>query len=160
MRPVAFILRNEYHGMALSAGNVGENGTLEGITEEEINAGDIVRLGTARLQVSGPRVPCANLARRIGRTDWVRLSILHNRTGFYMRVLQPGTIQAGDSSELRRRLNEDGSIPAINHGLYTEVHPECAARILQMEGLDDWWKSQVLEKLQNRNQHWSTQITY
>ena len=77
---------NKYYGMNLQPGHVGENFTLDNLTEGQICAGDIVRVGTALLQVSGPRVPCANLARRIGRSDWVKLTIteiaptLHART--------------------------------------------------------------------------------
>jgi MOSC domain-containing protein YiiM len=145
--------------MALSAGNVGENVTLQGITEENINAGDIIRLGTALLQVSGPRVPCANLALRIGRPDWVRLTMVPHRTGFYMPVLEPGKVQAGDCWELRQRLNEGRSIPAINRCVYTDFHAECAARLLQMDGLDDWWKLQVLEKLHTPTEHRTAKIT-
>ena len=46
----------------LQAGAVGENITLQNITEDEVCVGDCIRLGTALVQVSGPRVPCANLA--------------------------------------------------------------------------------------------------
>ena len=55
---------NKY-GLNLHAGCVGENVTLSGITEDEVCVGDRVVLGTAMVQVSGPRIPCANLARRM-----------------------------------------------------------------------------------------------
>ena len=74
--------------MELKPGSVGENVTLGSITEDQIFVGDQIRLGTALVQVSGPRVPCANLARRIGRPDWVKLTIQENRTGFYLRGLE------------------------------------------------------------------------
>src|SRR5579863_9429281 len=63
---------NAQYGMGLRPGGVGENFTLDQVTEEQVCAGDIVRVGAALVQVSGPRVPCANQARRIGRTDWVK----------------------------------------------------------------------------------------
>ena len=58
------------YGISLGPGAVGENLTVGSITEDEIFAGDIVRLGSAIAQVSGPRVPCANLARHVGRPDF------------------------------------------------------------------------------------------
>src|ERR1700692_3775813 len=92
-----FSFWNTRYNMNLQAGGVGENVTLGDISEDQVCVGDTVRLGTAVVQVSGPRVPCANLARRIGRSDWVKLTIRENRTGFYMRVLEPGAFQEGDS---------------------------------------------------------------
>jgi len=86
---------NRRFGLNLQPGSVGENFTLTNLTEDEVCAGDVLRAGTALVQVSGPRVPCANQARRIGRADWVRLTIQENRTGFYLRVLEPGIVQAG-----------------------------------------------------------------
>ena len=87
------------------------------------NTGDIVRIGTALAQVTGPRVPCANLARRIGRKDWVKLTIRENRTGFYMAVREPGIVQPGDPWHVEERFNPEGTIPAINRCLYLDFDP-------------------------------------
>ena len=146
-------------GMNLQAGFVGENITLDGITEENICVGDRVRLGTALVEVSGPRVPCANLARRIGRTDWVKLTIVENRTGFYLRVLEPGAVQAGDSWLLEQRFNPSGTIPAINRCMYLEFDRDYARTMLDMPGLAEWWKDQARQKLTNDAAHWSSTIT-
>jgi MOSC domain-containing protein YiiM len=134
---------------------VGENITLDHITEDQVCAGDIVRMGTALVQVSGPRVPCANQARRIGRADWVRLTIVENRTGFYLRVLEPGLIQPAACWDLQERLNPDGSISALNRCMYLSFDPIYAQRIGQMQGLGEWWKEQVREKQQKRGEHWT-----
>lgn len=66
---------NAHYGLDLQPGNVGENWSLEHIAEEDICIGDIYRVGTALVQVSAPRTPCENQARRIGRTDWVKLTL-------------------------------------------------------------------------------------
>jgi MOSC domain-containing protein YiiM len=150
---------NESYDMQLQPGYVGENFTLDGILESEICAGDIFLVGEAVLQVSGPRIPCANLARRIGRPDWVRLSLRQNRTGFYMRVLQPGLVQAGDTWQLQERLNPAGTIPAINRAMFLEFDPSFTHRMLDMPGLEDWWKEQAEERLSKRQAHWTTELT-
>jgi len=149
---------NREFGMNLRAGFVGENFTLESITEDLVCAGDIVQIGTARFQVSGPRVPCANLARRIGRQDWVRLTIRQNRTGFYMRVLEPGILQPGEAWLLLERLNPVGTIPAINRAMYLKFDPEFARAMQTMEGLEDWWKKQALERLGKQQEHWTADM--
>ena len=141
--------------MNLQAGCVGENVTLADITEDEICVGDRVRLGTAVVQVSGPRVPCANLARRIGRPDWVKLTILANRTGFYLRVLKPGAVREGDVWSLEERINETGSIPAINRCMYLDFDPSYARTMLEMPDLETWWKDQARQKLENGTGHWT-----
>ena len=149
----------ESYGVDLKPGGVGENFVLDGITEDEIFAGDIVRVGTALLQVSGPRVPCANQARHVGRSDWIKLTIRENRTGFYTRVLEPGTVRAGDVWQLEQRLNEIGSIPSINLCFYLDFDPEFARRALALRGLGDWWKQEFQEKLKVEQEHWSQAIS-
>jgi MOSC domain-containing protein YiiM len=142
-------------GIDLRPGAVGENLTLCGLGEGEICVGDVVRIGTAVLQVSGPRVPCAHLARHIGRKDWVKLTIRENRTGFYMRVLEPGRLSAGDRWELEERLNGDASISAVNGCMYLDFDPDFARRMIAMRGLGDWWKQQAAEKLRTTDMHWT-----
>jgi len=146
---------NERYGMSPAAGGVGENFTLENIREDEICAGDILRVGGALIQVSGPRTPCANQARRVGRADWVRLVIRENRTGFYMRVLEAGDVQPGDAWVLMERPNPEGQITALNRCMYLEFDAEYALRIQEMKGLGDWWKTQVMEKMAQQSAHWT-----
>lgn len=148
---------NSQYGMSLPAGSVGENVTLADIKETEVCVGDLVRLGTALVQVSGPRVPCANLARRIGRPDWVKLTIRENRTGFYLRVLETGTLREGDVWTLQERLNVAGSISAINQCMYLNFDPSYAGMMLEMAGLEDWWKQQARQKLEDSN-HWTSTL--
>lgn len=147
---------NEQFAMDLSPGNMGENFVLDNITADQVCVGDIVRVGTALVQVSGPRIPCANLARRIGRADWVKLTVRENRTGFYMRVLDPGTVTAGDAWKIQERLNPDGTIPAINRCAYLNFDPVFARRIMQMDGLDPDWRDLIVKKLSpDPHGHWT-----
>ncbi len=147
-----------HYDMDLPAGRVGENVTLDGITEDQVCAGDIVRLGTALVQVSGPRVPCGNQARWIGRKDWVNLTIKENRTGFYLRVLEEGILQPGDAWTLQERLNPDGSIPAINRCMYLEFDAGYAQRLTDMPGLEQWWKDRIRKKAEEIAQSSSTML--
>jgi len=148
--------KREY-GIELPAGSVGENITLAGLRESEICVGDVVRVGTALAQVSGPRVPCANLARRIGRTDWVKLTIRENRTGFYMRVLEPGLLQETDRWVLEDRLNAAASVPDINSCMYLAFDRGLAQAMLDMAGLEEWWKEQARQKLVSA-EHWTSSM--
>ncbi len=141
--------------MPLGPGGVGENLTLDGVLEGEVCAGDVIQIGTAVLQVSGPRTPCANLARFVGRADWVKQTVIMNRTGFYLRVLTPGFLQSGDAWLLRERPSPEASISVINDCVYLNFKPETAKRLLEAEGLAEFWKEQLREKLEARQEHWT-----
>ena len=144
-----------HKGARLAPGSVGENFTLDNTVEDAVCAGDVVRLGSAVFQVSGPRVPCANLARHLGRPDWVKRTIVANRTGFYLRVLKPGSVCSGDLWHVESRPNPEASIPALNRCMYLDFDPEFARRSQQMTGLADWWKQQLLEKISAGSSHWT-----
>ena len=146
-----YLFWNAHLGMHLEPGMVGENVTLADITEDQVCAGDVIKVGTAILQVSGPRIPCANLARRIGRPDWITLTLTENRTGFYLRVLQPGSIERGEPWLLSERPAPAGTIPAINRCMFLAFDPEYAHSMQQMQGLAEWWKERAREKLATRS---------
>src|SRR5262249_5288024 len=137
----------ERYGVDLSHGHLGENVVLIGMTEDEICAGDIVRLGSPLVQVSGPRVPCATQRRRAGRDEWVKLTIRENRKGFYLRVIETGAVEDQDSWLLQERLNERGAIPEINRCLYLDFNPDVARKFAELPGLADWWREQFRERL-------------
>lgn len=130
---------NQRLGMRLRPGNVGENWTLENGDESAICLEDIYRVGSATVQVSMPRTPCNKQARRIGRGDWVKLTIDELRTGFYLRVLEAGVVQAGDQWELLERAYPWATLRALNALVYREEDPETAERFLTIPKLHPDW---------------------
>ncbi|MEZ4664890.1 MAG: MOSC domain-containing protein [Caldilineaceae bacterium] len=139
---------NAHYDMNLQAGNVGENWALENIREDEVCIGDIYRVGAALVQVSAPRSPCETQARRIGRPDWVKLTLQELRTGIYLRVLEPGMVQAGDAWRLVERLNPGKTPPMLNRCWYHEFDAELAQEFAAMPGLMQWWQQRFAEKLE------------
>lgn len=138
---------NAQYNLNLQPGGVGENLVLEGITEEQICIGDIVEVGTAVLQVSAPRTPCQTQARRVGRRDWVKLTLQELRPGIYLRVLEPGTLQAGDEFRLHQRLNTQATMTAINRCYHHQLDRELAHQCVTMPGLMPWWQERFAQKL-------------
>lgn len=92
--------RSELPGMKLPYGMFGENLTIEGLLEKEVNIGDRFRIGGAELIVTQPRVPCYKLAIKFGRADILKRFLASRRSGFYFAVLREGEVQAGD--EIKR----------------------------------------------------------
>ena len=49
-------------------GMFGENFTVEGLVEDQVNIGDRLRIGSAEFMVTEPRIPCYKLGIKFGRT--------------------------------------------------------------------------------------------
>lgn len=91
--------REELPGMELSWGAFGENFTTEGLIESSVCIGDRLRVGSAELVVTQPRMPCFKLGIRFGRADMVKHFLCSERTGFYLAVVHKGEVEAGDPVE-------------------------------------------------------------
>ena len=79
----------------LEPGIFGENLTVSGWDPETARVGDLWEMDGLRLELSGPRIPCATLAARMGIPTLVKRFAQANRGGAYARVLHSGTVRAG-----------------------------------------------------------------
>src|SRR5262245_53861334 len=64
--------KDELPGVDFPCGKFGENLTTEGLTEDSLCIGDRIRVGTATLVVTQPRMPCYKLALRFGMDDMIK----------------------------------------------------------------------------------------
>lgn len=87
----------ELHRTDFTLGQFGENLTTVGLLEEDVRIGDRYRIGTALLEVSQPRYPCFKLGIRMNDPVFVKRFFQSRRSGFYLRVIEEGELQAGDS---------------------------------------------------------------
>ena len=94
--------REQLPGRELPLGIFGENLTIEGLCEDAVHIGDELRIGTARLVLTQPRLPCFKLGIRFGDPDMVARFLAGNRPGFYLAVLEEGEVGTGDAVELVR----------------------------------------------------------
>ena len=92
--------RQELPGVDLPWGAFGENLTTTGLLESDLHVGDRLRIGSAELVVTQPRLPCFKLGIRFGRADMVKRFLRSGRTGFYLAVVQEGEAAAGDEISL------------------------------------------------------------
>src|SRR3546814_5998980 len=92
-------------------GAFGENISTRGLDEDNVCLGDRFELGSALLEVSQGRQPCWKLNDRFGVPDMVRRVQSSGRTGWYYRVLRPGTARAGEPLRLASR---DGESTRLN----------------------------------------------
>jgi MOSC domain-containing protein YiiM len=141
--------REELGGRLLPDGQFGENLTLRGLLEEGTGLGDVLRVGTARLQVSQPRIPCAKLAHHIGAgPDFPRRFLASRRLGFYLRVLEEGEIGAGDPIEIVE--HDEGSVSVAELIEISQFQRDDAAglkRVLASRGLSGEWTARLEKRL-------------
>lgn len=84
-------------------GQFGENFTVEGMLEDAVCIGDVYAVGDALLQVTQPRVPCYKLGMKMGLPEFPKVFLASGRSGFYLRVLREGTVEAGCDVNLVER---------------------------------------------------------
>ncbi|HZG58690.1 MOSC domain-containing protein [Paenibacillus sp.] len=135
-------------GSPLAPGAFGENFTLRGALEADVNVGDTFRLGEALLQITQPRVPCFKLSARHGRPTLEKEVAESGYTGFYFRVLEPGTAKAGDA--LRRETAHPAGVTVAEANRIMHRDKTDAAglrRLLSVEALADSWRATLEMRL-------------
>jgi MOSC domain-containing protein YiiM len=110
--------RSELRVPDMAFGAFGENLSIAGLSEQLVCIGDIFRVGTVTFEVSQPRQPCWKLARRWRRHELASLVVRNGRSGWYLRVLEEGWIEARMPVELMDRPNPAWSIARANEILH------------------------------------------
>jgi MOSC domain-containing protein YiiM len=100
------------------SGGFGENFVADGFDEKSLCIGDVIQVGTVKLQVAQPRQPCFKLNHRFQQPSMARRAQQTHRTGWYYRVLQEGVVQAGDVMCLIERPNSHWSVSRVQYYLY------------------------------------------
>ncbi|MFG3439978.1 MOSC domain-containing protein [Nonomuraea sp. NPDC047897] len=124
-------------GYGLCDGRFGENLTTAGLDVTGAILGDRWHVGTAVLEVTGPRVPCVVFRNWMDEPGWVRRFTEAGRTGAYLRVVEPGELGAGDEVRVDRRPGDGVSVAES----FRAYHGDKALlrRILELPGHADKW---------------------
>jgi ferredoxin-NADP reductase/MOSC domain-containing protein YiiM/ferredoxin len=122
-------------------GQLGENFTIEGLADGDVCIGDRYRIGDAVFEVTQPRVTCYRVGIRTGEPRMAALLTASGRPGFYFRVLQEGSVGAGDEIVKVGEAHERMTITEINALLYSADHPRgLLERALRIEALSSGWR--------------------
>jgi len=101
-------------------GAFGENLSTQGMTESTVCLGDIYRCGTARVLVTKTRHPCWRLNVRFGDPRMSHRVQESGRMGWYLRVLEEGTLSAGEPIVLEHRPHPDWPLTRIIRALFED----------------------------------------
>ena len=108
------------HDLLGRAGGFGENLSASGLTEDNVSIGDVFEIGSAVVEVAQGRQPCWKLNERFGRKDMAKLVQSTGRTGWYYRVLEPGTVSPVDPLRLVDRSSPEWTVARIWRAFYVD----------------------------------------
>ncbi len=142
---------NEELGVTFDVGTFGENLSTRGAVEDQVRIGDIWAWGDTLLQVAQPRSPCYKLAMITGRPDLLKRFIATGRTGWYLRVLQAGSVPTTGSI---RVVEQSPHGVTVLHAHRATVPGALASaeldRLASVEALAASWRDMVREQLNGR----------
>jgi MOSC domain-containing protein YiiM len=133
----------------------GENFTTDGLLESSVHLGDQFSIGSARVVVTQPRLPCYKLGIRFQADDMVRRFLASGRTGFYLAVTREGEVGVGDKIEPIAR--DPNAVPVAEitrlyiAKRYNEDDTKSIRRALRVAALPDSWKGYFRERLRRMN---------
>ncbi|MDF1762110.1 MAG: MOSC domain-containing protein, partial [Oleibacter sp.] len=104
---------SEQLGKEVVAGSFGENLTLSGLADIDFNVGDRLTINNVVLEITAPRVPCFKLSSKMGDSTFLKKFVRAERPGAYARVIQEGSISAGDTITFEKVSSAEVSLKDI-----------------------------------------------
>lgn len=134
----------------LAPGIVGENLSVDYLDEAALRVGDRLRVGKCLLEISQPRVPCFKLGLKTGLRSFPREFVRGGRTGVYLRVIETGSLQAGDDVTIEERGTGDYTLDDLFAAVYDlggQGRRVVLDDALANPALSDEWREVVKGKL-------------
>ena len=132
----------------MTPGIFGENLTTAGLLEDAVHIGDEFRVGTARLIITQPRMPCYKLGLRFNDPGMVKSFLQAGNPGIYFAVLEEGMVGPGDPIE---RIAENVSRITVAEMfrlvLDQDPDPDAIRRLLGVPALAVVWRQELEERL-------------
>ncbi|HKU82745.1 MAG TPA: MOSC domain-containing protein [Candidatus Nitrosocosmicus sp.] len=145
-----------YPTIVMPFGMFGENLTTQGLNEDTVNIGDQYQIGSSRLVVTQPRMPCYKLGIKFGRMDILEKFINSQRPGIYYKVLQEGDLGTGDNITLLHKDKNNVTINDIVSLYINDRHDKenisKMKKATKLKSLPESWKTyfgQKISRLQN-----------
>jgi len=141
--------QSELPDVVFGWGLFGENFSVDGVDEASIHIGDEFSVGTARLVVTEPRMPCFKLSIRFGRADMPKRFLQSGRSGFYFGVVEEGQVEAGDTLERLSKHSDELSIADVT-SLYSTENTNVALlkKAIDVTVLPDSWTQHFKRQLE------------
>jgi MOSC domain-containing protein YiiM len=140
--------RKVYPNLEMPNGMFGENFTIEGLMEAEVNVGDVFKIGISKVVATQPRMPCYKLGFKFGRMDVLKKFLASGRSGIYFKVLEEGEVGAGDLIvKIKRDTNRVGISDLVRLYANDREDIKTMRRAVNVEALPEGWKDYFYEQI-------------
>jgi MOSC domain-containing protein YiiM len=138
----------ELPDMALPWGIFGENLTTEGLSDDTLKLGTQLRIGSAIVVATQPRLPCYKLGLRFGRDDIVKRFFASGRPGIYFKVILEGEVAAGDPIVVVDPAEDSVPLSEVTR-LYAHDKDDLEGlrRIVGIPALPEGWRTHFEEQI-------------
>ena len=145
------VWKAEHPELEFPFGAFGENLTVEGLDEDTLHIGDRLRVGTAALVVTQPRIPCYKLGIRFQRDDMIKRFLASGRSGFYFSVEKEGEVSAGSGIEILSRDPHQVRVADIQL-LYLHQNKDVKLldRAVEVSALPESWRQWLIARASGR----------
>ena len=99
----------------LAPGYLGENLSLEGVLEDQVFIGDLLRFDEVVLRVTQPREPCGKFNAVMAYAQAAKDMVQSGRCGFYLAVDVGGALRAGESFTVEQGPRAVSIAQALGH---------------------------------------------
>ncbi|WP_162872670.1 MOSC domain-containing protein [Austwickia chelonae] len=120
------------------------------VDENSVRIADIWQVGSATLQVSQPRRPCFKLARRWAIPDLVQRVQTTGWSGWYLRVVTPGTITPGDQVHLLDTDARQPTVALVSRVLNDPNDLTGARELVEYAALPERWRLDLQKRMAGR----------
>ena len=138
------------HALLDSEGAFGENISTRGLVESAACIGDRFRLGSALVEISQGRQPCWKLGHRFGIASVPATVVKTRRSGWYYRVVEEGTVAAGDTLTLIERPLSHWTVERVFTLLIAgggKAEPAALRDLAGLEALASNWRARAQKLL-------------
>ena len=133
-------------GRDLTNGMFGENITTSGVDLTDCLVGERWAVGDDGLvlEVTSPRTPCKTFSTWLGIPGWIKTFTAAAIPGAYFRVIEPGTMRAGDGIQIIERPDHSVTVGVVFRALMLE--PALMPTLTAADALPDKIKQQVARR--------------